>query len=214
MGARKAMLRLLFGEARAREINAARTTRRTMKLPDRAFLRWTYIPAFAAEGGKILWVGCRDYTPNCYGPLEINGGEVWTTDIDPEAELWGRAGRHRVGDICQAETLFPQAAFDAVICNGVFGWGVDSPAQQAEAAGALAGVLRPRGRLLLGWNRDRMPDPVALGVMAPFFSPAPFAAHPSRVEIGGATHVYDSFVRRESGGPGSGAVDQDHSLAP
>ena len=91
-------------------------------------------------------------------------------------------------------------AFDAVICNGVFGWGVDSPQQQAEAAGALARVMRPSGRLLLGWNTDRMADPVSRGVMAPFFSPVPFADHPSRVEFAGATHVYDNFVLRDSGG--------------
>ena len=199
MGARKALLRLLFGEARAREINAARTTRRTMKLPDRAFLRQVYIPAFAAEGGKILWVGCRDYTPNCYPPLEREGGEVWTTDIDPEAEAWGQPGRHRVGDIGQAGALFPDTRFAAVICNGVFGWGVDSQAQQAEAAAALASIMRPGGRLLLGWNTDRMADPIALGVMTPLFEPAPFAGRPARVEIGGTTHVYHSFVLRGSG---------------
>ena len=197
MGARKALLRLLFGEARAREINAARTTRRTMRLPDRAFLRSVYIPAFAAEGGKILWVGCRDYTPNCYPLLEREGGEVWTTDIDPEAAPWGQPGRHRVGDICEADALLPDVTFDAVICNGLFGWGVDTPEQQAEAARAMASIMRPSGRLLLGWNTDKTADPIASGILAPWFELAPFAGHAARVEVSGTTHVYDCFVLRE-----------------
>ena len=195
MGARKALLRLLFGEARARELNAARTTRRTMKLPDRVALREVYIPAFAAEGGRILWVGCRDYTPNCYPPLEAGGGEVWTTDIDPDAAAWGQPGRHVTGDVADADALFPETRFDAVLCNGVFGWGVDTEAQQAKAARALSAVMRPGGRLLLGWNTDRMGDPIAHGVMAPHFTPAPFAGRPARVAIARSTHVYDSFIR-------------------
>lgn len=154
-----------------------------------------YIPAFAEEGGSILWVGCRAYTAGDYERLEAGGGETWTTDIDPGAERWGRAGRHRTGDVCAAHAVFADRMFDAIVCNGVLGFGVDAPEQQRQALDALSRILRPGGRLLLGWNVDKIADPVAAGFTEPWFSPDAFAGQPSRVTFAETTHVYDSLVR-------------------
>ncbi|WP_235559315.1 class I SAM-dependent methyltransferase [Brevundimonas sp. Leaf168] len=79
--------------------------------------------------------------------------------MDPTAARWGREGRHRTGDVCEADRLFSDLTFDAVVCNGVLGYGVDSPDQQQRALKALAAILRPGGRLLLGWNTTRSPIP-------------------------------------------------------
>lgn len=85
--------------------------------------------------------------------------------------------------------------FDADLCNGVLGHGVDTPAQQTRALDGIAAILRPGGRLLLGWNTGRIDDPVAAGLTSVAFRPEPYADHPSRVTFGWVDHVYDLLVR-------------------
>ncbi len=165
------------------------------QFPDRRLLAETYLPAFGQAGGRILFVGCRRYTAGYYAVLERNGAEVWTTDIETKVARFGRKGRHRTGDICLADTLFAGMTFDAVLFNGILGYGVDSEGQQKQALEALSRILKPGGRLLVGWNTDKIKDPVETGVIAPWFTPAPFAGQPSRVRFDDATHVYDSLVR-------------------
>lgn len=170
--------------------------RRIRALPDRRVMADSYVPALSALGGRILWVGCREYTLDDYAALEAGGGEVWTTDIDPGAARWGRAGRHRTGDVCQADALFADLTFDTVVCNGVLGYGVDHPEQQRQALAALAAVLRPGGRLLLGWNTDKVEDPLGAGLIDQAFEPAPMGDRPPRVTFEAVTHVYDSLIRK------------------
>lgn len=179
-------------DRRRRSAKAARIR----ALPDRRVMADSYVPALAVEGGRILWVGCREYTLDDYALLEAQGGEVWTTDIDPAAARWGREGRHRTGDVCEADRLFPDLTFDAVVCNGVLGYGVDSPDQQRRALKALAAILRPSGRLLLGWNTDKIADPVAAGLTEADFQAATLGDQPSRVRFDAVTHVYDSLIRK------------------
>lgn len=195
MGARTFLTRLLKGDDGLRALQIRRA-KRFRALPDRKCLAEVYIPALAGEGGRILWVGCRAYTAEDYGHLEADGAEVWTTDIDPEAERWGRPGRYRTGDICEIDDVFPDMIFDAIVCNGVLGFGVDAPAQQRRAFQAMAHVLRPDGRLLLGWNRGRIDDPLLAGLCEPWFRPVPFAGEEPRVTFADTTHVYNSFARR------------------
>ncbi|RZJ00889.1 MAG: class I SAM-dependent methyltransferase [Brevundimonas sp.] len=166
------------------------------ELPDRRLMAEAYIPALAAEGGRILWVGSQAYTAADYAALEAEGAEVWTTDIDPKAARWGREGRHRTGDVCEIDRVFSDLTFDAVVCNGVLGYGVDAPDQQARALGAMAAILRPGGRLLLGWNTDKIEDPIVAGLAAPWFVATPLGGQESRVRFDTVTHVYDSLIRR------------------
>ncbi len=197
MGARTLLTRLFAGDAAV----LAMKSRRVLKirdLPDRKLLAEAYIPAFAVEGGKILWVGCRAYTADDYPVLEAGGGEVWTTDIDPGAARWGVEGRHRTGDVCEADVVFADQMFDAIVCNGVLGFGVDAPEQQRRALQALSRILKPGGRLLLGWNVDKISDPIAASLTEPWFSHQPFAGQQARVTFAETTHVYDTFVRRPS----------------
>ncbi|WP_295208683.1 class I SAM-dependent methyltransferase [uncultured Brevundimonas sp.] len=186
---------LIFGKDADRRRRSAKAAR-IRALPDRRVMAENYVPALAADGGRILWVGCREYTLDDYALLEGQGGEVWTTDIDPAAARWGREGRHRTGDVCEADRLFSDLTFDAVVCNGVLGYGVDSPDQQQRALNALAAILRPGGRLLLGWNTDKIADPVAAGLTDADFQAAPLGDQPTRVQFDAVTHVYNSLIRR------------------
>lgn len=195
MGARTFLTRLFAGEAGVQAMHSRRW-RKIRDLPDRKLMAEAYIPAFATEGGKILWVGSRAYTAEDYPVLESQGAEVWTTDIDPDAARWGVQGRHRTGDICEADTLFADHVFDAIVCNGVLGFGVDAPDQQRKCLQALSRILKPGGRLLLGWNVDKIGDPIAASLTKPWFLHEPFAGQPARVTFAETTHVYDAFVRR------------------
>ncbi len=195
MGGRSFLTRLFFGEAAARR-RLERRTRGIRDLPDRRLLAQAYLPALAAEGGRILWVGCRAYTATDYAVLERQGAEVWTTDIDPDAARWGISGRHRTGDVCEIDAVFGDLMFDAVVCNGVLGYGADSVDQQTRALKAQAQIVRPGGRLLLGWNTDKIDDPLAADLAEPWFEPAAFAGQPARVRFDAVTHVYDSLIRR------------------
>lgn len=195
MGMGTVLRTLVFGKDADRKRRSAKAAR-IRALPDRRVMAESYVPALAAEGGCILWVGCREYTLDDYAALESSGAEVWTTDIDPAAARWGRDGRHRTGDVCEADRLFSDLTFDAVVCNGVLGYGVDSPDQQQRALKALAAILRPGGRLLLGWNTDKIADPVAAGLTDADFQAAPLGDQPTRVRFDAVTHVYDSLIRR------------------
>ena len=195
MGGRTFLTNLFFGKEAAARRHAART-RHIRDLPDRQLMARAFIPAFAAEGGRILWVGCRVYTAPDYAALETQGAQVWTTDIDPEAAPYGHGERHRTGDVCEIDAVFPDMIFDAILCNGVLGYGVDAVEQQRKALAAMAAILRPGGRLLLGWNTDKIEDPLAAGLPDPWFEPVAFADQPSRVRFDTVTHVYDSLIRR------------------
>lgn len=186
----QAVIRFPTAEARR-----ARRAARVRQSPDRKLLAETYIPALARETRLILWVGCQAYTATDYTALEADGAVVWTMDIDPAAARWGHPQRHRTGDLTQAAGLFADQRFDAIVCNGVLGYGVNSPDQQRQALAAMAAIMTPGGRLLLGWNTDKIQSPVDQGLTAEWFTPAPFAGLPSHVPCPG-THVYDSLGRR------------------
>ena len=191
MSLKKTLLRWALGKEKAEALRVAKIVRS----PDRVVLVERYLPAFAAAGGRMLWVGCQAYTADYPARLEAGGGEVWTLEFDPAAAVWGREGRHRTGDIKEVETIFAGMRFDAILCNGVLGFGVDTPADQRAALSAMVDVLDPGGRLLLGWNTDRILDPVSEGIVAHPFVPAALGPLPQRMTFPTVTHVFDLFER-------------------
>ena len=197
MGLLKTLAEAIVGDKAAAAANDIRNTWRVSRSPDRAVLRQTLLPAFAPQEGRVLWIGCRRYTASYPDRLAQGGAEVWTTDIDPDVARWGAKNRHRTGDVCKIDRLFGDMTFDAVLCNGVLGYGVDRPADQRAALDAIAIVLRPGGRLLLGWNTDKIADPLASGVMPPAYVHEGFSGVPERILCPPTTHIYD-LLRRQS----------------
>jgi SAM-dependent methyltransferase len=172
----------------------------TSRSPDRALLAKIIIPTLAQTrvlscGADALWIGCRRYTVRYYRLIEARGARCWTLDIDPSVRRWGRTGRHIVGDMLELDRLFPDMRFDVVLCNGVFGWGVDTPSEQKKAYAALASITKPGGLLLLGWNTDRISDPSEAN-SASFFEPSCLPGFGTRKMVKGCTHVYDVLRRR------------------
>jgi SAM-dependent methyltransferase len=176
----------------AKDIVNARRVRRN---PGRIVLVHEILPAYAACGGRILWIGCRRYTKK-YGPLlERNGGECWTVDIEIAHAKWGEKGHHFTWDLISIDRLFAVASFDTVLCNGVFGFGVNERPAQLTALRAMGSILKPGGRLLLGWNTDRVEDPLSFDFVRSAFVGDDLTVNGARWAVPAAGYVYD-FLRR------------------
>jgi SAM-dependent methyltransferase len=174
-------------------LNAQRVRRN----PGRIGLVNEILPAYAACGGRILWIGCRRYTKDYGRLLEKGGGECWTVDIERQHAKWGEKGRHLTGDLLFIDQLVPAGSFDSVLCNGVFGFGVDTQAAQLAALRTIARILKPGGRLLLGWNTDRIEDPLSLDFVQEAFAGDELTEHGPRWAIPEAGYVYGFLRRRD-----------------
>jgi SAM-dependent methyltransferase len=172
--------------------------RRVRRNPGRIALVREILPAYAACGGRILWIGCRRYTKS-YGPLlEQNGGQCWTVDIESAHAKWGETGRHFTWDLLLIDQLLAAESFDTVLCNGVFGFGVDARPAQLAALQAMAGILKPGGRMLLGWNTERVEDPLSFDFLQSTFVGDNLTAHGARWAVPEAGYVYEFLRRRQN----------------
>lgn len=119
--------------------------------PDRRMLEDTVLPSLAREPGceRVLLVGCAWYTRHYPGLL--GKAEVLTMEIDPAKAAFG-GPQHIIGNMVDIASHVPAGSLDAIVCNGVLGWGLNDPVEvNAAFAGALV-CLRPGGLILLGWN--------------------------------------------------------------
>ncbi|MGA2051610.1 MAG: class I SAM-dependent methyltransferase [Terracidiphilus sp.] len=171
--------------------------RRVERNPGRMALVDEILPAYAACGGRILWIGCRRYTKKYGSLLEKNGGQCWTVDIESAHAKWGEKGRHFTWDLLSIDRLLAAASFDTVLCNGVFGFGVDARPAQLTALQAMRNILKPGGRLLLGWNTDRVEDPLSFDFVRSAFVGDDLTAHGARWAVPAAGYVYEFLRRRE-----------------
>jgi SAM-dependent methyltransferase len=169
--------------------------RRVRRNPGRIALVNEILPAYAKLGGRILWIGCRRYTKAYGALLSQDGGECWTTDIETAHARWGQARRHFTCDVVEIDKLIPSEAFDSVLCNGVFGFGVDTRQAQLAALKAMRMILKPGGRLLLGWNAERVEDPESFEFVQSAFAGDDLIGRGPRWEISETGYVY-RFLRR------------------
>jgi SAM-dependent methyltransferase len=174
-----------------------RNARRVRRNPGRILLVNEILPAYARLAGRILWIGCRRYTKEYGFRLSLHGGECWTTDIEIAHAQWGETGRHFTWDLTYIDRLIAAEAFDSVLCNGVFGFGVDTRPAQLAALQAMSRILKPGGRLLLGWNTDRMEDPLSFDFVSRAFTGDDPLARGARLAVPEAGYVYDFLRRRE-----------------
>ncbi len=164
-------------------------------LPDRRYWNTTIMPALLqAEFKRILFVGCGSYTRNVHRAFEARGVECWTSDIVPENAQWGNPDRHIICDIADIRAHVPKAHFDAVLFNGVMGYGVTGTHMKAIAP-ELAAILRPPALLLIGWNKGRVEDPHTLPWVTERFRLEGAWSLPARKEFRDSTHVFDVFIK-------------------
>jgi len=124
-------------------------------------LETAILPYYAEqpEVGIILFIGCNWYTRGYR--LLFRGREYWTLDIDPAMSRYG-SELHIVDSVANIETHFHRNKFDLIICNGVFGWGLDEKSEVERAFRGCHDCLCPDGTFILGWNDlpERTPFPL------------------------------------------------------
>lgn len=166
---------------------------------DRAVLEQTILPWYAARFDirSVLFVGCDWYTRH-YGSFFGDGRAYSTIDPDPWKARFG-ARLHHVAGLESIERLYAPGSLDLIVCNGVWGWGLDERADCEAAFNGCYETLRPGGHFLLGWNdlEGRRPLPLdSLASLKRFrsetFEPlgvARLLANPEN------RHTYDFYVR-------------------
>lgn len=150
----------------------ARVVRHLLHLPvrmeteDRRVLENLIFPYYRALPGlrSILFVGCDWYTRH-YERAFFRNTDYWTIDLSPRARRFaGR--RHVVGPLERLDEFFPEQRFDLILCNGVYGFGLDGHQQCERAFELCRSRLVDGGHFLLGWDDIPARTPVPLGEIA------------------------------------------------
>lgn len=163
--------------------------------PDREVLEREILPYFASRDDfwRVLFVGCDWYTRR-YERL-FTGKHYITIEVDASRRPFG-AKSHIVASLAELGEHVAPDTLDLVLCNGVFGWGLDARDEAERAFAACATCLRPGGVLMIGWDdvaAHRPFDPLTLSALNALnaWRFPPFDS--SRRTVG--THVYDFFAK-------------------
>jgi Methyltransferase domain len=121
-----------------------------IRTDDRRVLEQVIIPYLSAQRNthRVLFVGCEWYTRH-YKKF-FAGKEYWTIDFDPSKSAYGSEGHHIVDSIENIGNYFTENYFDVIVCNGVFGWGLNTKEQTKNAFGGCYKLLRTGGHFVLG----------------------------------------------------------------
>ena len=147
---------------------AGRLVRKRLRLPtplnttDRDVLERIIFEHFRSDPAikTMLFVGCDSYTAH-YQRRYFSAVNYWTLEPESAMRRFG-ATQHVVAPLEHLGRHFSAEYFDLIICNGVYGWGLDG-AEQCEAAFSQCyACLRKDGFLLLGWDDVPRRTPVAL----------------------------------------------------
>ncbi len=179
------------------------------QLPDRRYMEDVILPQVALlKPSRLLDVGVEGYTGH-YGRWFSTDSDYWTLDLNPDAARFRPTDRHIVANVLDVATYFEPASLDLVLMNGTFGYGIDRLDEQERAIEAIRSRLRPGGRLLVGWDRDRdgqpivmeepgppttrIKDPTELEAIRSHFRHEPPPGLPARMDFSDCSHVYDWF---------------------
>jgi hypothetical protein len=165
---------------------------------DRRVLEQIIFPYFLNDRKcrDVLFVGCDWYTAGYSAWFEDKN--YWTIEIDPTLRKFG-AKQHIVDSLQNLSRHFPRGALDLIVCNGVYGWGLNERAEIEAAFTACYECLREDGVLVIGWDDVAHLNPCPLSTWQCLQDFRPFVFPPLHTaEFVTATahrHVY-SFFRR------------------
>jgi hypothetical protein len=108
----------------------------------------------------VLFVGCASYTAH-YQDRHFASHDYWTLDAELAQRRFG-ARQHVTARLETLTTHFPLRYFDLIICNGVYGWGLNRREDCEIAFAQCAACLADGGQLVLGWNDLPKWDPAPL----------------------------------------------------
>ena len=162
---------------------ATRVVRYLLGLPvpmhteDRRVLEQIIFPYFLRlpDTRRVLFVGCDWYTKH-YERAFFADREYWTLDISEKARKFGGT-RHIVAGMQNLGTRFAAGYFDLIVCNGVYGFGLDTVEECNLAIDAACTGVRDGGYFVFGWDDipERTPVPLeSIAALAKFerFAPA------------------------------------------
>ena len=132
-----------------------------LRIPDRIFLEEVAIPFFRDQKNveRVLDVGTDWYTWR-YASL-FPRQEYHSIDFDPgKAKFAGKT--HVKGSLLELDQYFAEDQFDFVICNGVFGWGINKREEIRTALAQIERCLRRGGFLVVGWNDNDERRPIGI----------------------------------------------------
>jgi SAM-dependent methyltransferase len=135
-----------------------RFIRRRLRLPapidthDRRVLEQIIIPGYLADPRirRVLFVGCSNYT-TLYERRFFASHDYWTIEPNPKTRRYG-SKQHVIARLEHLSDHFQPGYFDLIVCNGVYGWGLDSAEQCEIAFASCHTCLAPGGHLLIGWD--------------------------------------------------------------
>ena len=133
-----------------------------METEDRRVLEGPIIDFFRAQPQcrRVLFVGCDWYTKH-YERAYFRGTDFWTIDPLPRQMRFG-ASQHITAPLQDLAQYFPEATIDLIVCNGVYGFGLDSRQACEDAFEQCHRRLVPGGYLIVGWDDIPARDPVPL----------------------------------------------------
>jgi hypothetical protein len=163
----------------------------------------------------ILFVGCESYTAH-YERCYFGAHEYWTMDPDPTRRKFG-AKHHIVARLEEIGRYFPDGFFNLIICNGVYGWGLNDAGDCDTAMTQCYVCLADGGHMLLGWNDVPERDPVPLAQLRSLsrFSPYSFPALGAwqYVTETPLRHTYYFYQKREVPDAVNGSLHPSRSMA-
>jgi hypothetical protein len=171
-----------------------------LRSEDRRILEQFILPYFAENGSfyRILFVGCEYYTWHYRKIFETK--EYWTIEPRTNKAIFG-AERHIIGYMGQVDTYFEKGSLDAIICNGVLGWGLNNPEETEDSFEKCFSCLREGGILVLGWNDLKgllFPRPPSIRSLQQF---RPFVFPPlgtSEYQTNTYGHTYNFYIKPAS----------------
>jgi SAM-dependent methyltransferase len=148
---------------------------------------------------NILFVGCEYYTKH-YNRW-YKGKNYYTYDYNPRKRRFG-CRKHIIDCIENVETHFEKESLDLILCNGVYGWGLNERDHANQAFNGCYQSLRPGGVLMVGWNgiddeRYVIPCPPNELESLQLFDPFQFPTRKqSRIASEGSFHHVFEFYQR------------------
>lgn len=133
-----------------------------METEDRRVLEEVIFPYYVSLPGihSVLFVGCDWYTKH-YSKVFFHHQEYWTIDVQPAARKFG-ARKHIVDSLEFLNRYVPTERFDLIVCNGVYGFGLNTLEQCEHAIAHCYSRLKRNGHFLFGWTDVPARTPVSL----------------------------------------------------
>lgn len=169
---------------------------------DRRWLEGIVLPHYGARRPPmtVLFVGANAQTAH-YQDAFFAAHRFVTIDIDPVAMRYGSRDRHIVDCASRIERYFTPASVDLIICNGVFGWGLNDAARMHRCMTGFARVMKPNAELLIGYNDLSGRRPRGLGAVGAAVSFEQATESPLGAAVvqapGSNRHCFEFWRRRD-----------------